>query len=49
MTALRSASESDISEIPGIGEKMAKSIVEQLKVVINANKIDTETGEILGA
>ena len=49
VTALRSATESDISEIPGIGEKMAKSIVEQLKVVINANKIDTETGEILGA
>ena len=49
VTALRSASESDISEIPGIGEKMAKSIVDQLKTVINSNKIDTETGEILGA
>ena len=49
VTALRSATESDISEIPGIGEKMAKSIVDQLKTVINSNKIDTETGEILGA
>jgi excinuclease ABC subunit C len=49
VTALRSATESDISEIPGIGEKMAKSIVDQLKTVISSNKIDTETGEILGA
>jgi excinuclease ABC subunit C len=49
VTALRTASESEISEIPGIGEKIAKSIVDQLKSIIGTDKIDTETGEILGA
>jgi excinuclease ABC subunit C len=47
--ALRAASAQEIANVPGIGEKMAKSIFDQLINRANTSKVDVQTGEILDA
>jgi excinuclease ABC subunit C len=49
VSALRASTQQEIANVPGIGEKMAKSIFDQLADRPIATKIDVQTGEILGA
>ena len=49
VSALRAASQQEIANVPGIGEKMAQSIFDQLTNRANATKLDVQTGEILDA
>jgi len=49
VSALRASSQEEIASVPGIGEKMAKSIYDQLANRPTAEKIDVQTGEILDA
>jgi excinuclease ABC subunit C len=49
VSALRSATQQEIANVPGIGEKMAKSIFDQLALRSTSNKVDLQTGEILDA
>lgn len=49
VSALRAATIEEIAVVPGIGEKMAKSIVDQIKLGSAETKVDMQTGEILDA
>jgi excinuclease ABC subunit C len=49
VSALRAASKQEIANVPGIGEKMANSIHEQLAIRPISSKVDVQTGEILDA
>jgi excinuclease ABC subunit C len=49
VSALRAASKQEIANVPGIGEKMANSIYEQLAIRPISSKVDVQTGEILDA
>jgi excinuclease ABC subunit C len=49
VSALRAASQQEIANVPGIGEKMAKSIYDQLANRPISSKVDVQTGEILDA
>ncbi len=49
VTALKSATYQDLSAIPGIGEKMAKTIVDQIKSQPEQESVDMQSGEILDA
>ena len=49
VTALKSASIEEISDVPGIGPKMAKTIFESINQKEPTRKIDMQTGEILDA
>ena len=46
VSALRAASKQEIANVPGIGEKMANSIYEQLAIRPISSKVDVQTGEI---
>jgi excinuclease ABC subunit C len=48
VAAIRKANVDDIAATPGIGSKIA-SIIEQHLSTISSQKVNTETGEILGA
>jgi excinuclease ABC subunit C len=47
VAAIRKANVEDIAATPGIGAKIA-SIIEEHLSTITAQKVNTETGEILG-
>ena len=49
VTALKSATLSELSAVPGIGEKMAKTIIDQIKNQAEQVRIDMQSGEILDA
>jgi excinuclease ABC subunit C len=49
VTALKSATLSELSVVPGIGEKMAKTIIDQIKNQAEQVRIDMQSGEILDA
>jgi excinuclease ABC subunit C len=49
VTALKSATLSELSTVPGIGEKMAKTIIDQIKNQAEQVSIDMQSGEILDA
>jgi len=49
VSALRAATTEEISVVPGIGEKMAKSIADQIRLGSTSVKVDMQTGEILDA
>lgn len=49
VSALRAATIEEIAVVPGIGEKMAKSIVDQIKLGSAETTVDMQTGEILDA
>ena len=49
VTALKSASIEEISDVPGIGSKMAKTIFESINQKEPTRNIDMQTGEILDA
>ena len=49
VSALRSATLSELSAVPGIGEKMAKTILEQIENQAEQVSIDMQSGEILDA
>ena len=49
VTALKSATLSELSAVPGIGEKMAKTIIDQIKNQAEQVNIDMQSGEILDA
>jgi excinuclease ABC subunit C len=49
VTALKSASIEEISDVPGIGPKIAKTIFESVNQKDPTRKIDMQTGEILDA
>jgi excinuclease ABC subunit C len=49
VTALRAATTQEISVVPGIGEKMAESIADQIKLGSTSVQVDMQTGEILDA
>ena len=49
VTALKSASIEEISDVPGIGPKMAKTIFESVNQKEPTRNIDMQTGEILDA
>lgn len=49
VSALRAASQQEIANVPGIGEKMANSIYDQLASRAISRKVDVQTGEILDA
>ena len=49
VTALKSATLSELSAVPGIGEKMAKTIIDQIKNQAEQVIIDMQSGEILDA
>ena len=49
VSALRAATIEEIAVVPGIGEKMARSIVDQIKLGSAETKVDMQTGEILDA
>ncbi len=49
VTALKSATLSELSAVPGIGEKMAKTIMDQIKNQVEQVSIDMQSGEILDA
>ena len=49
VTALKSASIDEISDVPGIGPKMAKTIFESINQKEPTRNIDMQTGEILDA
>jgi excinuclease ABC subunit C len=46
VSAIRKANESQISQIPGIGEKIAKIIVDFLAQQSAPENVNTSTGEI---
>jgi excinuclease ABC subunit C len=49
VTALKSATLSELSAVPGIGEKMARTIIDQIKNQAEQVSIDMQSGEILDA
>ena len=49
VTAIRKADQSQLAAVPGIGEKMAETIIETLTKSEKHEYVDTETGEILDA
>jgi len=49
VSALRAATTEEISVVPGIGEKMAKSIADQIRLGSTSVNVDMKTGEILDA
>jgi excinuclease ABC subunit C len=49
VTALKSASIEEISDVPGIGPKMAKTIFESINQKEPTRNIDMQTGEIIDA
>jgi excinuclease ABC subunit C len=49
VTALRKATVSELAAVPGIGEKMAQSIIQSLNASFTAQSVDMQTGEILDA
>ncbi len=49
VSALKSATLSELSAVPGIGEKMAKTILEQIENQAEQVSIDMQSGEILDA
>jgi len=49
VTALKSATLSELSAVPGIGEKMANTIIDQIKNQAEQVGVDMQSGEILGA
>jgi len=49
VTALKSATLSELSAVPGIGEKMANTIIDQIKNQAEQVNIDMQSGEILDA
>jgi excinuclease ABC subunit C len=49
VTALKSATLLELSAVPGIGEKMAKTIIDQIKNQAEQVSIDMQSGEILDA
>ena len=49
VTALKSATLSELSAVPGIGEKMAKTIIDQIKNQSEQVGVDMQSGEILDA
>ena len=49
VSALRAATTEEISVVPGIGEKMAKSIADQIRLGSTSVNVDMQTGEILDA
>ena len=49
VTALKTATLSELSAVPGIGEKMAKTIIDQIKNQAEQVSIDMQSGEILDA
>ena len=49
MTALKSATLLELSAVPGIGEKMAQTIIDQIKSQLEQVSVDMQSGEILDA
>lgn len=49
VTALKSATLSELSAVPGIGEKMANTIIDQIKNQAEQVGVDMQSGEILDA
>lgn len=49
VTALKAASFTELSAVPGIGEKMAKTIIDQILNHAPVQAIDMQSGEILDA
>ncbi len=49
VTALKAATLSELSAVPGIGEKMAKTIIDQIKNQSEQVSVDMQSGEILDA
>lgn len=49
VTALKAASFTELSAVPGIGEKMAKTIIDQIATHAPVQAIDMQSGEILDA
>ena len=49
VTALKSATLSELSAVPGIGEKMANTIIDQIKNQAEQVSVDMQSGEILDA
>ena len=49
VTALKSATLSELSAVPGIGEKMAKTIIDQIKNQAEQVGVDMQSGQILDA
>ena len=49
VTALKSATLSELSAVPGIGEKMANTIIDQIKNQSEQVRVDMQSGEILDA
>jgi excinuclease ABC subunit C len=49
VTALRKATVAELAAVPGIGEKMAQSIIQTLDNSYAARGVDMQTGEILDA
>jgi excinuclease ABC subunit C len=49
VTALKSATLLELSAVPGIGEKMAQTIIDQIKSQPEQVRVDMQSGEILDA
>jgi excinuclease ABC subunit C len=49
VTALKSATILELSAVPGIGEKMAQTIIDQIKSQPEQVSVDMQSGEILDA
>jgi excinuclease ABC subunit C len=49
VTALKATTLSELSAVPGIGEKMAKTIIDQIKNQSEQVSVDMQSGEILDA
>jgi len=49
VSALKVAGIDEISAVPGIGPKIAKTIFENINTQAQSNRIDMQTGEILDA
>lgn len=49
VTALKSATLSELSAVPGIGEKMANTIIDQIKNQAEQVGVDMQSGEVLDA
>jgi excinuclease ABC subunit C len=49
VTALRKATLAELAAVPGIGEKMASTIMASLAQSFSSEQIDMQTGEILDA
>ena len=49
VTALKSATLLELSAVPGIGEKMAQTIIDQIKSQPEQGSVDMQSGEILDA